>query len=90
MNVIIPAYKPDEKLLKLIDDLHENTDYNIIVVNDGSGADCDGIFQAIPDYATILTHEVNRGKGRAMKTAFEYCAANFPDDPGVVLTVSTL
>ena len=36
MNVIIPAYKPDEKLLKLIDDLHENTDYNIIVVNDGS------------------------------------------------------
>jgi len=85
MNVIIPAYKPDEKLLRLIDDLHENTDYNIIVVNDGSGADFDAVFQAIPDYVTVLQHDVNRGKGRAMKTAFEYCYQNFPDDAGVVL-----
>lgn len=84
MNVVIPAYKPDEKLLRLIDDLHENTDYNIIVVNDGSGTDFDAVFNAIPEYVTILNHEVNRGKGRAMKTGFEYCSENYPDDLGVV------
>ena len=49
MQIVIPAYKPDEKLLKLIDDLHNTADYGIIVVNDGSGSDFDSVFDAIPN-----------------------------------------
>ena len=85
MQIVIPAYKPDEKLLKLINDLHEVTDYGIIVVNDGSGKEYDRIFNAVPDYVTVLSHDVNKGKGRAMKTAFEYICSEFPDETGAVI-----
>ena len=33
---------------------------------------------------TILTHEVNKGKGRGLKTAFEFCLENRKDIDGVV------
>lgn len=85
MHVIIPAYMPDEKLVALVDRLKAETDYNIIVVNDGSAPECDGVFAQIADRVTLLIHEVNMGKGRAMKTAFSYVCENFPGDTGVVI-----
>lgn len=36
MIVVIPAYEPDEKLLRLVDELKQQTDYKIIIVDDGS------------------------------------------------------
>ena len=33
---------------------------------------------------TVLVHEVNKGKGRAMKTAFEYILNNRPNKPNVI------
>lgn len=73
MIVVIPAYQPDEKLLKVASDLQANTDYPIIVVDDGSDEKCAPVFDRLEkDGVTVLHHEVNRGKGRAMKTAFEY------------------
>ena len=39
MVVIIPAYQPDEKLYHLVLALREKTDYDLIVVNDGSDAE---------------------------------------------------
>ncbi len=84
MFVLIPAYKPDERMLTLIDELHGRTDYRILVVNDGSGSDFDHVFAAVPDYCTVLTHEVNMGKGRAMKTGFAYILENFPGEGAVI------
>lgn len=85
MFTIIPAYKPDERLLQIIEDLHSQTDFRIIVVNDGSGPEFDHIFDAIPSYVTLLKHEVNRGKGRAMKTGFEYILSLGEKSGGVVI-----
>ena len=85
MKVLIPAYKPDEKLLQTIAELHSETDYDIIVVNDGSGPVYDEIFAAIPEYCTVLSHAENRGKGRAMKTGFAHIAAHCPEADGVVI-----
>ena len=42
--VLIPAYEPGERLLLLIDGLRERTDYGIVLVDDGSGGACAGIF----------------------------------------------
>jgi glycosyltransferase involved in cell wall biosynthesis len=39
MIVIIPAYQPDEKLVGVVHALHEQTDYDIVIVNDGSKRD---------------------------------------------------
>lgn len=79
--IVIPSYEPDERLISLINDLIDADIGPIYVVNDGSGNKFDDIFDKIefPVCETggkILKHEVNRGKGRALKTAFEYILDN--------------
>ncbi len=73
MTIVIPAYKPDEKLLSLLAELKNITSSRIILVNDGSGKEFDPIFEKAASLCDkILIHEINRGKGAAMKTAFAY------------------
>jgi len=84
MIVIIPAYQPDEKLVRLVEELREKTSYPIVIVDDGSRASCQPIFQSLESAATVLHHEVNRGKGAALKTALSYIQANYPEDEGVI------
>lgn len=73
MMIIIPAYEPDEKLVKLVMELKTNLSAQILVVDDGSGPRYANLFATVSGLgATVLTHEVNRGKGAALKTAFAY------------------
>lgn len=75
---IIPALNPDYKLIDLIDELRKSFK-KIIIVNDGSSSD--EVFKKIKNKeCTILAHEVNRGKGEALKTAFNYYLDNFAKD----------
>lgn len=81
MTIVIPAYKPDDKLIGLIKDLHSATDASLLVVNDGSGAAFDDIFHTVKEMGcTLLVHPENRGKGAALKTAFRYLAENAAAD----------
>ncbi len=84
--VIIPAYEPDEKLIKLIDDLLLKDISTVVVVNDGSEKAAYGrIFDQVKERgAVVLEHAVNMGKGRALKTAFNYCLNEYPDLLGVI------
>lgn len=84
--VIIPAYEPDEKLLGLLDELNNAQLGPVIVVDDGSeGEGYDEIFRGVEERgAKLLTHAVNMGKGRALKTAFNYCINEYDDLYGVV------
>ena len=81
VSVIIPAYKPDEKLMILINDLLKAGFSDLLVVDDGSGEESSSVFQKIKEIpeCTLLCHEVNRGKGAALKTAMEYFVKNRPD-----------
>lgn len=84
--VIIPAYKPSEGLLTMIDELVSESVKSIVVVNDGSGAEFDEIFdKAAQKGCTVLVHAVNMGKGRAMKTSFNHVLANMKFIKGVVI-----
>lgn len=86
MSIILPSYKPDQKLLAVLNGLSEKGFSDIIVVNDGSGSDYDALFakaKAFPN-VTVLTHPENCGKGRALKTAFSYCMENRPSCTGVI------
>ncbi len=85
MIVVIPAYEPDTRLLELIDQLKNQTDYQILVVNDGSSPKCLEIFDNISSDVVLLKHDINRGKGRAMKTAFSYIYDHFPHSEGIVI-----
>lgn len=84
ISVIIPSYEPDERLIILIKDLQKQCS-NIVVVNDGSAPRFDGIFRELEESGVVvLRHAVNQGKGRALKTAFNYCLLQDPDLIGCV------
>ncbi|MBQ1502402.1 MAG: glycosyltransferase family 2 protein, partial [Clostridia bacterium] len=86
ISVVIPAYKPDEKLLVLIDELAAVGFSDIIVVDDGGGREYAKIFEdvALRPFCTVLTHELNRGKGAALRTAFTYVDEARRDGKGLV------
>ena len=77
--LIIPAYKPDAKMLELLERFRGNADFLPVVVDDGSGEAFREIFDAVPDFAILLRHEVNRGKGAALKTAIAHILNQLPD-----------
>ncbi len=68
---VVPAYEPDHQMISLLEDLKESG-YLILVVNDGSDRCFHSVFESAKKYATVLNHDVNRGKGAALKTAFSY------------------
>ncbi|WP_024865124.1 bifunctional glycosyltransferase family 2/GtrA family protein [Butyrivibrio sp. FCS014] len=84
--VIIPAYEPDEKLIKLMEDLNAAGIGPVVVVDDGSFPGKYGeIFDKVRTLgAKVLVHAVNMGKGRGLKTAFNYCLTEYPLLTGVV------
>ena len=77
--LIIPAYKPGREMLELLDRFKDNADFLPVVVDDGSGEAFREIFDAVPDFAVLLRHEVNRGKGAALKTAIAHILQELPD-----------
>ena len=87
ISVVLPSLDPDEKLTAVIDGLLEYGFTDIILVNDGSKAENLHYFEdaaAQHPEITLLHHEVNRGKGAALKTAFAWFLENRPESLGVV------
>ena len=71
MVIIIPAYEPDEKLVRLVGELKEKCDCKILIVDDGSGDKYDWIFEIAENIgAIVVRYNENKGKGGALKTAF--------------------
>ena len=87
MNIaaVIPCLNPDEKLLEVVKGL-AGAGLPVFLVDDGSGPDFAPIFRtaAAQPGCTLLRHPVNRGKGRALKTAFSAVLGSRPDCMGVV------
>jgi len=88
ISVVLPSPDPDEKLHLVIDGLLEYGFSHIILVNDGSKPENLHYFEeeasAHPDVITLLHHEVNKGKGAALKNAFNWFLQNRPEGIGVV------
>lgn len=82
--ILIPAYNPDNKLFSLVRELMSEG-FSVILVNDGSEIGCD-VFEQLSDFpgCHIIHHAINLGKGRALKTGFNYFYVNFPEAMGVV------
>ena len=76
--VLIPAYKPDEKLIALVEELH-GLGLGIMVVNDGSGPEFDCIFEEVSKKAEIVTLPCNCGKGYALKSGMATIAQKHPE-----------
>ena len=85
--IIIPSLNPNEKLVHSVTYLTANSCSPVIVVDDGSGKNYRHIFDEIEKLpsVTLLRHCVNLGKGRALKTAFNYCIGL---EPGIIGAVT--
>jgi len=87
--IVIPSYEPDERLIALLHDLDAKEMGPVIIVNDGSSEEYDPIFREVESIITkrggkYISYRPNRGKGRALKTAFSYISGNMPDALGCV------
>ena len=65
ITVIVPSLDPDEKLMQVVEGLLRVGFTDILLVNDGSHDDHVQPFLEAAQHpeVTVLTHEVNRGKG---------------------------
>lgn len=73
---VIPVFNPEPGLTALAASLLELYS-TVVVVDDGSRENTGG-FDALPEGVSIVRHEVNRGKGRAIKTAIAWLKENCP------------
>ncbi len=87
ISVVLPSLDPDEKLIAVVDGLLEYGFSDIILVNDGSKQENLHYFTDLaaqhPEIH-LLHHEVNKGKGAALKNAFTWFLQNRPEGFGVV------
>ena len=72
--VLIPSLEPDEKLPQYVKKLLAADFGMILVIDDGSGPSYQPIFEDIAGWkrCTVLHHEVNRGKGAALRTGYSH------------------
>jgi dolichol-phosphate mannosyltransferase len=83
---LIPSYQPTETLCNLLQEIRRHDASPIVVVDDGSGAGYQPIFQRaiqVPG-TTLLANAVNLGKGAALKHGMNYVLVNHPECTGVV------
>ncbi len=82
--VVIPAYQPNDALIRLLTELHEN-EFKVIVVDDGSGENYKSIFEKANELCEVISYPTNCGKGHALKTAFGHIRANYPECEYIIM-----
>ena len=86
LAIILPSLNPDRKFKGVVDGLVENGFQNIVIVDDGSDDEHRQWFDQAEQYPQchVLHHGVNKGKGRALKTAFGHVLEKLPEVKGVI------
>jgi len=81
ISILIPVFNEQECLNKTIhqmEELLESTDFDIIIVNDGSTDGSNEILEGISNPSIkIIHHDVNRGYGAAIKTGIAKSTAPY-------------
>lgn len=83
--VLIPAYEPDNKLIKLVKELAKEK-FDIIIVDDGSGASYKEIFNECENCSLVISYNMNKGKGHALKRGFRHIKNNYKE-PYTIVTM---
>jgi len=83
--VVLPSLNPDHRFEAVVQGLLDAGFEKIIIVDDGSDEAHQSWFDAARSHpqCRVLVHEVNKGKGRALKDAFAYVRENLPELRGV-------
>ena len=82
--VLIPAYKPDARMVELVRELRGNG-LDVMLVDDGGQAPFAPLFAQCRELgAEVAVHTVNLGKGRALKTGINAALLRWPDLRAIV------
>ena len=86
LAVILPSLDPDAKFSAVVQGLADSDFQHVIIVDDGSDEAHQHFFAEAEAYpqCTVIHHGVNKGKGRGLKTAFEYILDELPEVEGVI------
>ena len=76
--LIVPAYRPTQDMIPMLQRFVQDPDFLPVVVNDGSGPEYDAIFAQVPEGCALLVHPQNKGKGMALKTAMRHVLEHLP------------
>ncbi|MBR3293907.1 MAG: glycosyltransferase family 2 protein [Oscillospiraceae bacterium] len=86
LAIVLPSLDPDNKFNGVIDGLVDAGFSHIVIVDDGSDENHQEPFrraETLPG-CRVLHHGVNKGKGRALKTAFRHVLDELPEVEGVI------
>ena len=77
--VVIPALNPGKELIEYVDTLLSHGYTDLLLVDDGSREDVRFIFDVVEKKpgCRVLRHDVNLGKGRALKDAMRFYLDNY-------------
>jgi dolichol-phosphate mannosyltransferase len=80
--LVIPSLNPDDNMVNFVNKLIDAGFSKIVIVDDGSRGDTQKYFDIVSqnDSVTVLKHAINQGKGRALKTAFNYILNTYTQD----------
>ncbi len=82
--VLIPAYKPDARMVELVRELRDNH-LDVMLVDDGGQEPYAPLFAQCRELgAEVAVHTVNLGKGRALKTGINAALLRWPDLRAIV------
>lgn len=86
LTIVLPSLDPDCKFDAVVAELVERGFEQIVIVDDGSDEEHQSHFEKAAAYPCVhlLRHGVNKGKGRALKTAFAYVLEKLPQSLGVI------
>ncbi|API89703.1 hypothetical protein BKP56_10730 [Marinilactibacillus sp. 15R] len=86
--IVIPSLNPDGKLITLIENIRKDISQiiPIIVIDDGSDKESKSFFNTIQNtyQCQIFTHSINKGKGAALKSAFQTIITDYSTHLGVI------
>ena len=88
--LLIPALNPPEYLNEYLELLKRRGFFSVIIVDDGSRAECRDIFEkADRQGCIVLHHQERRGKGAALKTGMSCYLERFSGKTDGIVTVNS-
>ena len=84
--IVIPALNPLQSFISFVEQLKKIDIEKIIIVNDGSEEKYESIFNELREQqqCIVINHKQNKGKGRALKTGFDYILKHEKNIEGVL------
>lgn len=89
ITLVIPAYEPSSALVDIVEQLSHHPFRSIVIVDDGSDQKSQTMFDQVAgvERVTLLRHEINRGKGAALKSAFRHICDNDAKHTRCIITL---